>query len=128
MDKHGTPVGRPFRQQQRLPKHLRRRNPTAGHSDRHQRHGPELIATGDTVKVAGQIGRGVIKARGTRVTLHRTKPQISTKIADCRLIARKPGYTMRRMTPSQQEHRATDDDTNNVSAMAGTQPSDTHIP
>ena len=27
VDRHGTPVGQPFRQQQRLPKHLRSRNP-----------------------------------------------------------------------------------------------------
>ena len=64
VDRDGTPAGLPFRQQQRLPRHHRRRNPAAGHSDRHQRHGPHLISTSDTVMVKGQIGRAVIKERG----------------------------------------------------------------
>ena len=127
VDKAGTPTGRPFRQQQRLPHHLRRSNPAAGHSDRHQRHGPQLISTGDTVMVRGQIGRGVIKARGTRVALSHTKPQISAKTAACRLIARNPGYALRRAKPSQQGHRQTngsDPDTNVVAPTTGTQPHD----
>lgn len=107
IDRHGTPIGKPFRQQQRLPKHLRQRNPAAGHSDRHQRHGKELISTGDTVEIKNQTGRAVIKARGTRVALHRTKPQVSAKIADCSLIARRSGYTISRKRPSQQEHSQT---------------------
>ena len=104
IDRHGTPVGRLFRQQQRLPKHQRRHNPAAGHSDRHQRHGEQLISTGDTVAINGQIGRAVIKARGTRVALHRTKPQVSAKIDDCGLIARRTGYSIGRIPPSQQAH------------------------
>ena len=104
MDRNGTPVGRPFRQQQRLPEQQRRRKPAAGHSDRHQRHGDQLISTGDTVIISGQTGRAVIKARGTRAALHRTKPQVSTKIDDCRLIARRTAYSIRRSRPSQQEH------------------------
>ena len=101
VDRHGTPVGRPYRQQQRLPKHLRRDNPAAGHSDRHQRHGRQMISTGDTVEIKGQIGRAVIKARGTRVALHRTKPQVSARTADCRLIARRSGYSIRHIPPTQ---------------------------
>ena len=104
VDRHGTPVGRPFRQQQRRPRHLRRRKPAAGHSDRRQRHGEQLISTGDTVEIKSKIGRAVIKARGTRVALHCTKPQVSTKIDGCRLIARRTGYSIRRSRPSEQEH------------------------
>ena len=127
VDHDGTPVGKPFRAQQRLPRHLRRSNPAAGHSHRRQRHGPDLIATGDTVMVRGQIGRAVTKARGTRVALHRTKPQISAKTAACPLIARNPGHTIRWTTPSQQEHRpinGPDPDTNVVAPTNGTQPHD----
>ena len=127
MDRHGTPVGRPFRQQQRLPKHQRRRNPAASHSDHRQRHGPQLISTGDTVMVKGRVGRAVIKDRGTRAALHRTKPQISAKISECGLIARNPGHTIRWATPSQQGHRQTDGpdlDTNVVESTNGTQPHD----
>ena len=129
VDRHGTPVGRPFRQQQRLPKHLRRHNPAAGHSDRHLRHGPQLISTGDTVMVNGRTGRAVMKARGTRIALHRTKPQVSAKTADCRLIARRPGHTLRRTKPSQQEHRPTSDadrHTNTVEMFNGNQLPSTH--
>ena len=57
IDRHGTPVGQPFRQQQRLARHLRHRNPAAGHSDRCQRHGPDLISTGDSVLVPILITR-----------------------------------------------------------------------
>ena len=46
VDRHGTPVGRPFRQQQRLSRHLRQSNPAAGHSDQRQRHGPSSSAPG----------------------------------------------------------------------------------
>ena len=51
VDKHGTPIGRPFREQQRLPKRLRRRGCGAGHSDRHQRYGPRRISTGDIARL-----------------------------------------------------------------------------
>ena len=74
VDRHGTPVAQPYGRQQRLPKQLRTRNPAPGHSNRHQRHGPERISTGDTVIVKGQVGRAVVKNRGTRVALHRAKP------------------------------------------------------
>ena len=129
VDRDGTPVGKPFRAQQRLPRHLRRSNPAVGHSDRSQRHGPQLISTGDTVMLNGRIGRAVIKARGTRVALHRTKPQISAKISDCCLIARRPGHTIRWAAPSQQEHHAAnaeDHATNVVAPTNGTQPPGTH--
>lgn len=108
VDRHGTPVGRSFRQQQQMPKHLRRRNPAAGHSDQRQRYSPQQISTGDTVEIKNQIGRAVIKARGTRVALHRTKPQVSAKTANCRLIARRTGYSIRRKSPAQQEHAKLD--------------------
>ena len=112
VNRHGTPIGRPFRQQQRRPKHLRRSKPAAGHSDRHQRHGAQLISTGDSVVVNGQIGRAVIKNRGARVALHHTKPEVSIKIADCRLIACRPGHTIRCSAPSQQEHHPKNGTTN----------------
>ena len=126
VNRHGTPIGRPFRNQQRLPKQLRHRNPAAGHSDRRQRHGPELISTGDTVIIKGQTGRAVIKARGTRIAPHRTKPQVSTKVAGCHLVAHRPGHTIRWTTPSQQQHRPPDNSseiTNNVATIAATAPS-----
>lgn len=83
-DKYGTPVGQPFREQQRLTKHVRRRNLTTDHSGQPQHHGPQFISTGDTVLAKGQIGCAVIKTGGT-------KPQISAKIAERRLVARRPG-------------------------------------
>ena len=104
VDRHGTPVGRPFREQQRLPRHLRRRNPAAGHSGKRQRHGPQLIATGDTVQLThhGRVhtGRAVIKNAGNRVAIHAAKPQVSAKIDLCRRLARNPGWTIRRSAPS----------------------------
>ena len=69
VDRHGTAVGRPFRNQQKLPKHLRQHRPAAGHSDRHQRYGHLNIGTGDTIilehKAGQSIGRAVIKVMGT---------------------------------------------------------------
>ena len=66
VDRKGTPKGKPFHQQQRLSKGLRRRNPAAGHSDRRQRYGPENIGTGNIIRLTNQngaaaTGRGVIK-------------------------------------------------------------------
>ena len=108
IDRHGTPVGRPFREQQRLPKHLRRRNPAAGHAGRRQRHGPQLISTGDTVCLyrhgRRHTGRAVIKHAGHRVAIHGTKPQVSTKTNQCTLLARNPRWVIQRATPSQQSH------------------------
>ena len=127
-DRYGTPVGRPFREQQRLPKHRRRTNPAAGHSDRHQRHGPQLISTGDTVIIDGKTGRAVIKNRGTRVALHGTKPQISAKTAECKLIARRPGHIIRHVKPSQQQHGTATETpaiTNTGIVTNGIPPSDT---
>ena len=127
VDRHGTPVGRPFREQQRLPRHQRRHDTAARHSGRHQRHSTQLISTGDTVLVKGEIGRAVIKAQGTRVALYGTKPQVSTRITDCRLVARRPGHTIRWARPSQQEHRPPTDVTtikNIATKTNGTPPSD----
>ena len=111
INRHGTPIGRPFRQQQRLPKHQRRQNPAAGHSSRHQRYGDQLITTGDTVQLPRQgavhTGRAVIKSRGTRVAIHGTKPMASAKIGQCRLVARNPRWTVRSTPPSQQQHAST---------------------
>ena len=108
IDRHGTPVGQPFRRQQRLPRHQRQRNPTAGHSDRRQRHGAELISTGDTIQLFREnqliTGRGVIKNRGTRMAIHRSKPEVSARISRCRLLARNPRWAIRRTAPSQQGH------------------------
>ena len=79
VDRHGTPVGRPFRAQQRLPQHQRKRNPAAGHSDRHQRYGHLNIGTGDTIILEHQagrsIGRAVIKVRGTRIAVGKAQCQ-----------------------------------------------------
>ena len=116
VDRHGTPVGRPFRNQQRLPKHLRQYDPAAGHSDRHQRYSHLNIGTGDTIVLnhkAGQsIGRAVIKARGTRVAVGKQ----SASIAKGRIIARNPRHRIRWTTPSQQGHH--DPDAVTLSAVA----------
>ena len=106
LDRHGTPVGRPFRHQQRLPKHLRQHDPAAGHSDRHQRYGNLNIGTGDTIvldhKTGQSTGRAVIKVRGTRVAVGKQ----SAKIANARIIARNPRHRIRWTAPSQQGHHA----------------------
>ena len=109
VDGDGTPVGLPFRQQQRLPKHLRRKNPAAGHSNQHQRHGPSLIGTGDIVRFTtkkGEVvtGRTVIKEAGARVRIRRTEGEVSASMQNCVLLARNPRWTLRRCPPSQQKH------------------------
>ena len=108
VDRHGTPVGRPFRNQQKLPRHLRQHRPAAGHSDRHQRYGHLNIGTGDTIVLdhkAGQsIGRAVIKVRGTRVAVEKQ----SASLAHTRIIARNPRHHIRWTTPSQQGHHDPD--------------------
>ena len=104
VDRHGTPVGRPFRNQQRLPKHQRQHHPAAGHSDRRQRYGHLNIGTGDTIvlehKAGRSIGRAVIKVRGTRIAVEKH----SAKIANARIIARNPRHRIRWTAPSQQRH------------------------
>ena len=118
VDRHGTPVGRPFRNQQRLPKHLRQHNPAAGHSDRHQRYGHLNIGTGETIILEHQagrsIGRAVIKVRGTRIAVSKQ----SATIANARIIARNPRHSIRWTTPSQQGHH--DPDAVTLSAVAAT--------
>ena len=108
VDRHGTPLGRPFRNQQRLPKHLRQHDSAAGHSGRHQRFGPDRLSTGDTIVLNhrdGQsIGRAVIKVRGTRVAVDKK----SASITKARIIARNPRHRIRWTTPSQQEHHDPD--------------------
>ena len=108
VDHHGTPVGRPFRDQQRLPEHLRHHKPAAGHSGQHQRYGPDQLGTGDTIvlehKTGTSIGRAVIKARGTRVAVR----EHSAGIAHARIIARNPRHHIRWTTPSQQRHHDPD--------------------
>ena len=108
VDRHGTPIGQPFRQQQRLPKHLRRRNPAAGHAGRSQRYSKQLIGTGDTVRLThrGRIhtGRAVVRSNPQRVAIHGTKPQISTRIDRCERVASNPRWTIKRAMPSQQSH------------------------
>ena len=104
VDRHGTPAGRPFRQQQQQPKRQRVHNPAAGHSDRHQRYGRSLIGTGDTIAIDQKgrqpTGRAVIKARGARVAVG----QRNVAIANARLIARNPRHRIRWISPSQQQY------------------------
>ena len=118
VDRHGTPVGRPFRQQQRLPRHQRQHHPAAAHSDRHQRYGHLNIGTGDTIvlehKAGRAIGRAVIKVRGTRIAVEKH----SAKIANAGIIARNPRHRIRWTTPSQQGHH--DPDAATLSAVAAT--------
>ena len=108
VDRHGTPVGQPFRAQQHLPRHQRKRNPTAGHSDRYQRHGCLNIGTGDTIvldhKADQSIGQAVIKVRGTRIAVEKQ----SASIAHAQIIARNPRHHIRWTTPSQQGHHDPD--------------------
>ena len=107
VDRHGTPFGRPFRDQQRMPHHVRSHNPAAGHSGRRQRHGVQLISTGDTVQLTHHdrvhTGRAVIKSAGKRVAIHRTKPMVSAKTEQCRLLAPNPRWVTQRARPSQQD-------------------------
>ena len=118
VDRHGTPVGQPFHDQQRLPKHLRQHKPAAAHSDRHQRYGHLNIGTGDTIVLnhrgGRSIGRAVIKVRGTRVAVG----QHSANIANTRIIARNPRHRIRWTTPSQQAHH--DPDTVTLPAVTTT--------
>lgn len=106
IDKHGTPVGQPFREQQKLPRHLRRRNPAAGHSDRRQRHGPQLIGTGDTVRVESIHGTVVARVKTTRrgagVITTDTNQRVSAPMSRCSLVARNPRHKLRWIAPSQQ--------------------------
>ena len=108
VDRHGTPVGRHFRDQQKLPNHMRQQDPAAGHSDRHQRYGRLKISTGDTIvldhKDGQSIGRAVIKVRGTRVAVGKQ----SARIANARIIARNPRHRIRWTAPSQQGHHDPD--------------------
>ena len=126
VDKHGTPVGRPFREQQRLPEHQRRRNPAAGHSDRHQRHGPQFIGTGDTVRVESIHGTVVARVKTTRrgagVMTTDTNPRVSAPMRQCSLVARNPRHKVRWVAPSQQRHNLTDEteNTNTVAKADGT--------
>ena len=118
VDRHGTPVGRPFRDQQKLPNHMRQQDPAAGHSDRHQRYGRLKISTGDTIvldhKDGQSIGRGVIKVRGTPVAVR----QHSASMTHARIIARNPRRRIRWTTPSQQGHHDPDAITHSAATTA----------
>ena len=108
VDRHGTPVGQPFRNQQKLPQHQLQHKPAAGHSDRHQRYGHLNIGTGDTIvlddKDGQSMGRAVIKVRGTRIAVSKQ----SASIARARIIARNPRHRIRWAMPSQQGHHNPD--------------------
>ena len=110
VDHRGTPVGRPFRQHHRLPKHLRHSSPAARHSNCRQRHGPQLIATGDTVRLSRRnrihTNRTVIKDAGSRAAIQGTKPQVSANTEQCRRLAHNPRWVIRRAAPSQQQHES----------------------
>ena len=122
VDKHGTPVGKPFRQQQRLPRHDRRHNPAAGHSDRRQRHGPQRIGTGDTVRVDSVHGTVVarvkIMRRGAGVQTTDTNPKVSAPMGRCELAARNPRHKVRWVAPSQQKSHDPTDDRENTDIVA----------
>lgn len=122
VDKHGTPVGRPFREQQRLPRHLRPRNPAPGHSDRRQRHGPQLIGTGDTVRVESihgtVVGRVKTTRRGAGVMTTDTNPKVSAPMRRCSLVARNPRHKVRWVTPYQQQHHEQTDESRTTNIVA----------
>ena len=124
VDRHGTPVGRPFRDQQRLPKHQQLHNPAPGHSDRRQRHGPQLIGTGDTAKVESIHGTVVARVKTTRrgagVITTDTKPRLSAPMRKCALIARNPRLKLRWVAPSQQQHHESTEETDNTNIVAQT--------
>ncbi len=122
VDKHGTPVGQPFRDQQRLPRHLLRRNPAPGHSDRRQRHGPQLIGTGDTVRMESIHGTVVARVKtthkGTGLMTTDTNPRVSAPMRKCSLVARNPRHKLRWTTPSQQQHHEPAEQTANTNIVA----------
>ncbi len=115
VNRHGTPVGRPFRNNQRLPSHLRKRNPAPGHAGRAKRFGPELIGTGDTVLMQHQtgeiVGRAVMQSQGARVRISGTKPRRTAKTSQVRLLRRNPGHAIEVRPPSQQQHQQEKPDT-----------------
>ena len=108
VDKHGTPTGAKFRADQKLPKHLRQRNPAAGHSGKKRRYGDRMIGTGDIVQVQKgkdtHVGRAVVNAGDGRIRLSGTNPAVTASIRKCKLIARNPGHIITRGVPSQQKH------------------------
>lgn len=109
VDGAGTPTGKDFRSQQKVPKHLRKTNPAHSHTGKRQRHGPLMIATGDTVRFQhnGKIitGRAAIYEQGNRMYKSGTNPRITTLTKHCSLLARNPGWIIRSAAPSQQKHQ-----------------------
>ena len=109
VDGDGTPMGDPFRNQQKVPKHLRKTNPAHSHAGKRQRHGPLLIGTGDTVRYQNKgkrlLGRAVIKDKGTRVAIQTGNKETKVSITHCSLVARNSRWTIRRTAPSQQKHQ-----------------------
>ena len=109
VDRKGTPIGKQFRNQQKLPKHLRKTNPAHAHASRRQRHGPLMIGTGDAVRFLHNsravTGRAVLRPKDKRLYLSGTNPEIGTSIKHCSLLARNPGWTIRSTAPSQQKHQ-----------------------
>ena len=121
VDRAGTPVGKPFRQQQRQPKNQRRHNPAAGHSDRHQRYGTQRIGTGDTVRFTtwdGETltGRGTIKAARARIAIRRSGKEVSVNIEKCQRMASNPRWRLERRAPSQQRHAPRQDQAKPIAA------------
>ena len=112
VDRHGTPVGRPFRNNCRLRGQLKKRNPAPGHAGRAKRFGTELIGTGDTVlmqhRTGELIGRAVIQDRGTRIKISGKTPKRITKISAVKLLRRNPGHIIDIRPPTQQQHRQND--------------------
>ena len=80
--------------------------PPPWHSGKEKRHGPQGIGAGDLVEIehskAG-ILRGIasVKDRGTRVALRGTKPSVSARMANTRLIRRRPAVLVKYEAPSQ---------------------------
>ena len=108
IDRHGTPVGRPFRDYCRLGHRERSRTPTPGHAGKRTHSGPELIATGDTITIQhrtqGTItGRAVMLNHGKRVKIRTNDGFRSAPTSTARLVRRNPGYIRTLVEPKPEQ-------------------------
>ena len=92
VDRHGTPRGRPYREYCRLTPQEQAQTPTPGHKGREKR--VQGISTNDLVEIQHKTGthRGTAGIYQDRVRLLETKPALTAKLANTKLIARHHGY------------------------------------
>ena len=94
VDKYGTPRGRPYRDYCRLTPREQARTPTPGHKGRAKRL--RGIGANDLVEIRHRTGahRGTAGIYRDRVRLLETKPALTAKLANTKLIARHHGYAV----------------------------------